>query len=67
SVIAKGKVSDKINEKRSWIVVKEGGHNVKGGDYVKVVFKKGARDVFNVIREHYGKFVEWILMVVHLG
>ena len=59
SVIAKGKVSDKINEKRSWIVVKEGGHNVRGGDYVKVVFKKGALDVFNVIREYYGKFVEW--------
>ena len=58
SVVAKGKVSDKSNEKRSWIVVKEGGHKVRLGDYIKVVFKKGILDGLNILRKGYNKLVE---------
>ena len=57
-VIAKGKVSDKSNEKRSWIVVKEGGPKVKLGDYIKVVYKKGMLDAFGAGKKFWNKASE---------
>ena len=58
SQIAKGKVSEKIDSNRSWIIVKQYGENIRVGDYIKVKFHKSILNQFKGMGSAFNKITQ---------